>query len=106
MVLVRLSEWKWTETSSCETAMTAAHTSASTGRRRDDFASTRTPLDYAVLFQTSNLIGFHAEVFGVHLRIMLPEERSRFDLNRRVFELHGTSGHRELAAHRMLHRHD
>ena len=45
-------------------------------------------------------------ILAVNLGVVLAEQRRRLHLDRRIFEAHRTSGHREFAAHRMLDRDD
>src|SRR5260370_30526573 len=63
-------------------------------------------LDHALTFQLLQIAGSHADDLTVYLCIMLLQQRRRLYVGGRVLQLYRTSRHRELAAHRMVYRHD
>src|SRR5229473_2440556 len=58
----------------------------------------KTCSDHALPLQLFEVAVLESEQAAVHFAIMLPQQRRALHLDRRIFELDRTSGHREHAA--------
>src|SRR6266852_620394 len=64
----------------------------------------KTSSDHTLPLQLFEVAVLESEQAAVYFAIMLPQQRRALHFDRRIFELNRTSGHRELAPHRMIHR--